>query len=93
MCLKGSDIETLGSEAVVEYRGKLFERLPVDETTLQDIKPSASAGKNLNLIVGVALVRCPTMGYDLLYVSQKDLFHGRKFNWVVIATAVLQDEK
>lgn len=77
MCLKGSDIETLGSEAVVECRGELFERLPVDETTLQDIKPSASAGKNLKvtcvtLTVGVALVRCPTMGYNLLYVSQKD---------------------
>lgn len=46
-CLKGSDIETLGSEAAVEYGGELFERPPVEETKLQDIKASASAGKNL----------------------------------------------
>lgn len=57
MCLKGSDIETLGSEAVVEYRGELFERLPADETKLQDIKPSASAGKNLKVICVNLIVR------------------------------------
>lgn len=44
--LQGSDIETLGSEASVEYGAELLEHPPVGETQLQDIQASASAGKN-----------------------------------------------
>lgn len=44
--LQGSDIETLGSEASVEYGAELLEHPPVGETQLQDIQASASAGKD-----------------------------------------------
>lgn len=46
LCLQGSDIETLGSEAAVEYGAELLERSPVEETKLQNTQASASAGKN-----------------------------------------------
>ncbi|KAM3625132.1 uncharacterized protein V6R79_007308 [Siganus canaliculatus] len=41
----GSDIETLGSEAVVEYGAELLERPPEEETKTVDIQASASAGE------------------------------------------------
>ncbi|KAM7406160.1 hypothetical protein PAMP_000557 [Pampus punctatissimus] len=41
---EGSDIETLGSEAAVEYGADLLERPPVVETELQDTPAAASAG-------------------------------------------------
>lgn len=44
--LQGSDIETLGSEASVEYGAELSEHPPVGETQLQHIEASAPAGKN-----------------------------------------------
>uniref|UniRef100_A0A3B5BC48 Cell cycle progression 1 n=1 Tax=Stegastes partitus TaxID=144197 RepID=A0A3B5BC48_9TELE len=40
---EGSDIETLGSEAAVEFAAELLERPPVDEPVLQDAQASASA--------------------------------------------------
>lgn len=43
--LQGSDIETLGSEAAVEYGAELLEHPPVGETKLQDTQASASTGK------------------------------------------------
>lgn len=43
--LQGSDIETLGPEASVEYGAEL-EHPPVGETPLQDIQASTSAGRN-----------------------------------------------
>lgn len=46
LCLQGSDIETLGSEAAVEYVAELLERPPVEEAGLQDTQSSASGGKN-----------------------------------------------
>ena len=45
LCLQGSDIETLGSEVVVEYGTELLERHLVEETKLQDAKTAASAGR------------------------------------------------
>lgn len=48
LLLQGSDIETLGPEASVEY-GAGLEHPPVGETQLQDSQASASAGKNLFL--------------------------------------------
>lgn len=42
---EGSDIETLGSEAAVEYGAELLERPPVEETKLQDTQASASAAE------------------------------------------------
>ncbi|XP_039994551.1 cell cycle progression protein 1 isoform X2 [Xiphias gladius] len=39
---EGSDIETLGSEAAVEYVAELLERPPVEEAGLQDTQSSAS---------------------------------------------------
>ncbi|XP_076583705.1 cell cycle progression protein 1 [Chaetodon auriga] len=39
---EGSDIETLGSEAVVEYGAELLERPPVEEKKVQDTRASAS---------------------------------------------------
>ncbi|KAM9366077.1 cell cycle progression protein 1 isoform 2-T2 [Symphorus nematophorus] len=42
---EGSDIETLGSEAALEYGAELLERPPVEETKLQDTQPSASAAE------------------------------------------------
>ncbi|KAM7424082.1 hypothetical protein PAMA_000438 [Pampus argenteus] len=41
---EGSDIETLGSEAAVEYGADLLEHPPVVETELQDTPTTASAG-------------------------------------------------
>ncbi|XP_041798800.1 cell cycle progression protein 1 isoform X2 [Chelmon rostratus] len=40
---EGSDIETLGSEVVVEYGAELLECPPVEERKLQDTQASASA--------------------------------------------------
>lgn len=46
LCLQGSDIETLGSEAAaVEYGAELLEHPPVGETELQDTQASTSTGK------------------------------------------------
>lgn len=42
---EGSDIETLGSEVVVEYGTELLERPLVEETKLQDAKTAASAAE------------------------------------------------
>lgn len=44
LCLQGSDIETLGSEAAVEYAAALLERPPVEEEELLGTDASASAG-------------------------------------------------
>lgn len=46
LCLQGSDIETLGLEAVVEYGADLLERHPVVEAELQDTPAAASGHKN-----------------------------------------------
>lgn len=46
LCLQGSDIETLGSEATVEYAAELLERPPVVEAGRQDTQASASSGEN-----------------------------------------------
>lgn len=54
MCFQGSDIETLGSEAAVEYPAELVER-PVEEATpVQDTQAPASAGRNSQIKSSVA---------------------------------------
>ncbi|XP_070762210.1 cell cycle progression protein 1 isoform X2 [Enoplosus armatus] len=42
---EGSDIETLGSEAVVEYGAELLEHPPAEEVKLQDTQAAASAAE------------------------------------------------
>lgn len=67
MCLQGSDIETLGSEVVVEYGTELLERPLVEETKLQDAKTAASAGKNpqiINLATSIIIL----LLYQVLYL-------------------------
>ncbi|XP_051235164.1 cell cycle progression protein 1 isoform X2 [Dicentrarchus labrax] len=44
---EGSDIETLGSEAAVEYAAELLERPPVEKAELQDTRASASAAESV----------------------------------------------
>lgn len=46
ICFQGSDIETLGSEAAVEYPAELVERPLEEATPVQDTQASASAGRN-----------------------------------------------
>lgn len=43
--LQGSDIETLGPEAVVEDGAEMFEHSTVEEPNLQELQTSTSAGK------------------------------------------------
>lgn len=49
--LQGSDIETLGCEAAVEYAAELLERPLVEESEVQDVQASASAGKDPSSVV------------------------------------------
>lgn len=51
LCLQGSDIETLGSEAAVEYGSELLEHPPVEEAELQGEQASASNGRNPPIII------------------------------------------
>ena len=67
LCLQGSDIETLGSEAVVEYGAELLERPLVEETKLQDTKAAASAGKNPHIII-LAISIIILLFYQVLYL-------------------------
>lgn len=46
LCSQGSDIETLGTEALVEYGAELLERPPEEEKEQQDTQASASASKS-----------------------------------------------
>lgn len=68
--LQGSDIETLGSEASVEYGAELLEHPPVGETQLQDIQASASAGKDpfffffLGLQIKINNELCPSYQFS-----------------------------
>lgn len=48
--LQGSDIETLGSEATVEYGTELLERPPLEKAELQDTQASASGGPDFYII-------------------------------------------
>lgn len=60
--LQGSDIETLGSEASVEYGAEVLQHPPVGETQLQHLQASASAGKNtffLDLQMKINNELCP----------------------------------
>lgn len=53
MCFsQGSDIETLGSEAVVEEEVERLENPTVEESTLQETP--LSAGKNLHTFFSLA---------------------------------------
>lgn len=45
LCLQGSDIETLGSEAAVEHGVEVLEHPPAGETKLQDTQASICTGK------------------------------------------------
>lgn len=47
VCFQGSDIETLGSEAAVEYGAEVLECPPVGETKLQGTQAPACAGEGL----------------------------------------------
>lgn len=46
LCSQGSDIETLGTEALVEYGTELLERPPEEGKEQQDMQASASASKS-----------------------------------------------
>lgn len=59
LCLQGSDIETLGSEAAVEYGAELLEHPPVEEAELQDTQASAPGGKHhhADLMILIMFIR------------------------------------
>ncbi|XP_044050699.1 cell cycle progression protein 1 isoform X2 [Siniperca chuatsi] len=69
---EGSDIETLASEAVVEYGAELLERPPVEEVELQDTQAAASAAECVEERVADSLE--DTLGEqtidETLYVSE-----------------------
>ncbi|XP_070821723.1 cell cycle progression protein 1 isoform X2 [Chaetodon trifascialis] len=69
---EGSDIETLGSEAVVEYGAELLERPPVEEKKVQDTQASASADECIEERVSDSLddTLCEQAIDETLYSSQ-----------------------
>lgn len=87
--LQGSDIETLGSEASVEYGAEVLEHPPVGETQLKQLQASASAGKNtffLDLQMNINNELCPNYrfsswkGFPLSKISHLDYIMCSRFN-------------
>lgn len=87
--LQGSDIETLGSEASVEYGAEVLEHPAVGETQLPHPQASASAGKNtffLDLQMKVINELCPNYqffswkGFPFSKISHHDYIMCSCFN-------------